>query len=181
MGLLERINSGDRVAWNELVKRFQRRVFITALAVIKNMDDADEITQEVFVRLFSNIKKINDEKAIGPWLVKTAYNLASDNMRYQKIRGWFSIGRKNDYEIGSRDVTADEAVYNHQFVNITNAWLNSHLSKKERVTLQLKIGEEMTFEEIAEALKMSPSAVKTHYYRAVKKMDGLSHKIKREV
>lgn len=169
------------IDWNRLVERHQKRAFITALAVTRNIDDAEEITQEAFVRLFSNIEKIKDENAIGQWLMRTSYNLASDQQRYKRIRGWFSFKRDDELGLNSGNQPVDGQISSHQFVQIARGWMRANLSRQEGVVLQLKAGEEMTFEEISSSLKMNLSTVKTHYYRAVKKMDRLKEDLKREV
>ena len=67
MDLIDEAIGGSSVAWNKIVTRYQRRVFAVALSVMRDMDDADEVTQEAFVRLYTNLKNIRNQKGIGSW------------------------------------------------------------------------------------------------------------------
>ena len=174
--LVSGARGGDSGSWNELVRMFQRRVFAAAVALIGNAEEADEIAQEVFVRLYSNIGNIKDGAAVGSWLVRTSVNLARDRMRFRRLRGWLFAKRVNADEIelmGSDGMDPERA---RALSEVTNLWKRAKLSEKERAVVQLKLGEEMTYSEISRALKMSISTAKTHYTRGIEKLRSLSRK-----
>ena len=177
---LDQIQKGDSKAWNDMVTRFQKKVMRTALAVLQNVSEADEITQEVFVRLFMKIDTLKNPQAIQPWLIKTAYHLACDHLRYQKIRRWFSPLWRTDENKTVSNSNPESHLENFQLFEVFNDWSQAHLSKKERAVFQLKIGEDLTFEEIATSLGMSISSAKTHYYRSLKKIEGLRKSMNEE-
>ena len=171
MDLLSQVRNGDQRAWNELVAKYQRGVMATALAVVRDLDEADDITQDVFVRLFKKMHAIRDSRSLKSWLMKTAYNLACDRRRYRIIRGWFQ-GREDPEEVAGED--NPERVAQVELLETVRGWMEAELSKKESLVWQLKVGEEMTLEEIAKDLGMSLSSVKTHYYRAKDKLKKLN-------
>ena len=173
MDLLKRIRNGDKKAWNELVDLYQRRVFVTALTVIRNVADADEITQETFLKLYTGLSKIRNPGSLSAWLVRTSYNLACDRLRFQKIRQIFSAVGGGGEALSSSEKTLEEQVETTQLMSIINQWEEAKLTKVERSIFQLKVGEEMTFAEIAESLDISISSAKTHYYRAKEKLKGI--------
>ena len=175
MDLIDNAIKGSNVAWNEIIRRYQRRVFAVALSVMRNSDDADEITQEVFVKLYTHMESLKNRDGVGSWLTKTAYNMSCDKLRYRKIRGWLSSSAKSDYDVAD-DHSVSERIQKAELAETIGKWIDAKLSSKERAVVQLRIGEEMSFLEIAEALGLSQSSVKTYYYRAVDKMKMLSGK-----
>ncbi len=172
MDLVDQAKQGNQQAWNELVAKYQRRVMFAALAVVQDLDEADDITQEVFVKLYTNLAKLRNPKALKSWLVKTAYNKACDRRRFLKIRGWFNKREDPDTLVQANNLSQIE---NAQLREVINSWSENKLSAQESIVLQLKVGDEMTFEEIAEVLNSNASTAKTHYYRALEKLKGGSN------
>jgi len=148
-------------------------VFAAAVAVIRDPDEADEIAQEVFVKLHSNIQRLNDPNAISAWLVKTSANLARDRLRFRRIRRWFFAGNRGVDDIQSDMPSPETTASRSQMFDVFSRWAKAKLSARERVVLQLKLGEEMTFQEIAQSLNVSTSTAKTHYNRAMAKLEAL--------
>lgn len=167
--LVEAARSGDPIAWNGIVMRLQRRVFAAALAATGNVEEADEVTQEAFVRLFERMGSIRDPEAIGGWLVRTAVNVARDRRRFWKLRAWFGVSLDADQEPSS-EPSPETTAARREAMEIFDAWSRARLSEKERLVIQLRGGEEMTIEEIARELGVSASAVKTHLARAREKL-----------
>lgn len=168
--LVERARSGDHIAWNGIVMRLQRRVFAAALTVTGNVEEADEVTQEAFVRLFDRISSIEHPEAVGGWLMRTAINIAHDRKRFERVRGWFGIGTKDADCEPSQNASPETQVAHAEMEWVIGRWSEARLSERERVVVQFRAGEGMTVEEIARELGISPSAVKTHLARAREKL-----------
>lgn len=178
--ILDAAKRGDRRAWNELVMRFQRRVFAAALAATGDMDEADEVTQEAFVRLFGKISSIRNPEAVGGWLVRTAVNAAHDRRRFRRLRAWFGRGAQDACSEPSSAPSPEAQAARAEAGRIIAGWSEAKLSERERLVLQLRAGEEMTIEEIARELRISASAVKTHLARAREKLRPVLERIKGE-
>ena len=179
--LIEKAGGGDQIAWNELVSGFQRRVFAAAIAVMGNPEDADEIAQEVFVKFHANIKKLNSPSAASAWLVRTSANLAYDRRRFRSIRKWFSPSRGGiDFISSDESSNPEREVGRKQMMEAFDRWAKAKLSNKERLVVQLKVGEEMTFKEISDAMGISSSTAKTHYERAMRKFERMERNAKGE-
>ncbi|HEV8225021.1 MAG TPA: sigma-70 family RNA polymerase sigma factor, partial [Rubrobacteraceae bacterium] len=80
--LVQRCRAGDEAAWRELVARHTRRVFGIAYRFVGRVDEAEDLTQEVFVRIYQSLDRYRDtEGALSTWVGTVARNLAIDNYR----------------------------------------------------------------------------------------------------
>lgn len=174
--LVKLAQKGDRLAFNELIMRCQRRVFAAALAVAGDMDEADDIAQEAFVRLFDKISTIEDPDAVCGWLMRASVNIARDRQRFKRIRAWFGKSRVSDKDQADSTYSPDILAARNEMQRLILAWAEARLSEKERLVLQLRAGEEMKIEEISKELGMKSSTVKTHLARAREKLKPLRKK-----
>lgn len=164
--LISEALKGNHRAWNLLITKFQKRIFAVALVVTKNMQDADDATQDTFVKLFKNLKYIREPDKLEGWLTKTVLNKAKDICRRRKIRKWLPLAHVKEAE----PQNAERSFYRKELEKIFNEWRAKNLSKKEELVFQLRIGEELELAEIADGLGMNINTVKTHLYRAMKKL-----------
>jgi len=167
--MVEAARRGEPAAWNGIVMRLQRRVFSAALAATGDIDEADDVTQEAFVRLFERMEKIREPEAIGGWLVRTAINIARDRRRFRRLRSWLGASRDAESE-PSPSPSPEASAARREAAEKFDAWSRARLSERERLVIQLRGGEEMTIAEIARELGISESAVKTHLARAREKL-----------
>jgi len=84
--LLARCHAGDELAWEAFVRRFQGRIYSIAYSYSGNPDDARDLAQDIFVRLFSSRRQWAVAEAFVPWLVATSRNLAVDFLRRRRAR-----------------------------------------------------------------------------------------------
>lgn len=164
---------GDK-EFNEIVIKFQRFVFRLAFSVVRNMEDADDITQEVFVKLHTHRDRIEKPEAIKAWLARAAVSTSRDRLRWMKVRKWLTRTSTPADEISSNFNSPDMLVAAKERKNIVDQWTLANLSPKERVVFQMHYGEEMTTAEISESLTMNQNTVKTHLHRAQKKIKTLT-------
>jgi len=160
---------GDK-EFNEIVIQFQRFVFRLAFSVVRSMEDADDITQEVFVKLHTHRDRIEKPEAIKSWLARTAVSTARDRLRWMKVRKWLTSTSVDADEISGNFNSPDELTAAKERQDIVDKWTSANLSPKERVVFQMHYGEEMTTAEISDSLKMNQNTVKTHLHRAQKKI-----------
>ncbi len=175
--IVRRAAGGDEMAWRELVGRFQRRIFAAALVVSGSVEEADEVTQEAFVKLMGHIETISDPEAVGAWLVRTAVNEARDRRRFRRIRAWFGAAVSPADDQASVEASPEVLAGRNEMMRLFDVWQQARLSDRERLVVQLRAGEEMTFAEIAHALSMSVSSAKTHWTRARTKLAGLRRRV----
>ena len=84
--LLERCRAGDALAWEALVRRFQGRVFGVGLVYLGDPEEARDLAQEVFVRVYRRLDLCTDDKTFLPWILQIARNAAIDRLRRMRAR-----------------------------------------------------------------------------------------------
>ena len=84
--LLERCIRGDELAWEALVRRFQARIYGIAYHYAGNSEDARDIAQDTFVRIYQNLAICPDEARFLPWVIRIARNICIDHLRRKKAR-----------------------------------------------------------------------------------------------
>jgi RNA polymerase sigma factor (sigma-70 family) len=89
--LIEALQQGDEQAFKRLIDECQDMVYNTALGIIQNEDDADEITQEVFIKVFQSISSFKGDAKISTWLYQITVNKSMDYLRKGKIKKRFGI------------------------------------------------------------------------------------------
>jgi len=86
--LLTRCRAGDEVAWEELVRRYQGRVFAVTLRYLRDREEARDTAQDVFVALYRNLDGVRDDQAFLAWLLRLTRNRCLDRLRRLEARRW---------------------------------------------------------------------------------------------
>ena len=84
--LLERCRRGDELAWEALVRQYQSRIYGIAYALVGNAEDARDVSQDVFIRLYKKLNKCRDPEMFVPWMIRITRNAAIDFLRRRKAR-----------------------------------------------------------------------------------------------
>jgi RNA polymerase sigma-70 factor (ECF subfamily) len=84
--LLDRCRQGDELAWEALVRRFQSRVYAVALQYVRNPDDARDVAQDIFVKLYQRLGTFRGHETFLPWLLRLSRNACIDHLRRRKAR-----------------------------------------------------------------------------------------------
>lgn len=164
--ILTRCKAGDALAWEALVRQYQARIYGIAYHYVRNAEDARDLAQEVFVRIYQNLEACADAKMFIPWIIRIARNACIDHLRRRKARPQ------------GRDVALDE-VRNlpHQGSTPEQQWTaNSRkrliyralneLTDLNREIILLKEIQGMQLDEIASLLKVPLGTVKSRSNRA---------------
>ena len=89
--LVEKFQQGDEISFNELVKRYQEKIYWIARRIVADHDAADDIAQEVFIKAYSALKDFRGESAVYTWLYRVTVNLSLNFVRRKKARIFFRI------------------------------------------------------------------------------------------
>jgi RNA polymerase sigma-70 factor, ECF subfamily len=156
-----------------IVRRHQRRVHRFLLMLLRDPDDADNLTQECFLRAYQNISSFRGESSLETWLLRIAANLARDHARNRKTSFWKRLlGLDDSDEDGAAQRTPSGEASPEQVLlareDVRAVWeVANQLSQQQRAVFLLRFVEEMELSEIASALELQVGSVKTHLFRAV--------------
>jgi RNA polymerase sigma-70 factor, ECF subfamily len=166
---------GNTAAYNGLVLRYQRQVYNLAYRMLGNAEDAGDLVQDTFLRAYSALAKFRQDASFLTWLYKIASNLCIDQLRSRKAKGALSLeveleeGREpaaDDRNSAPEDSAIREATQEILHREILN------LPEKYRVVVVMRHLQEMSVEEIADALELPTGTVKTHLFRAREMLRG---------
>jgi RNA polymerase sigma-70 factor (ECF subfamily) len=174
--LIERIKSGDMLAYNEIVTRYYDRIFARVSQLLKNKQDAEEVTQDAFIRAHRGLENFRGDASFSTWLYQIATNLAHN-------RYWYWFRRKRDQSISldhplsdDGDLTLEsvmpcegespaEAAVTQEFVDRVSACMEG-LNEKHKTVLILRNVKNLSYDEIAQQLDISVGTVKSRIARA---------------
>lgn len=166
--LVERFVGGERRAFNELVRRYQKPVFYMALRYVKNDADAADVTQKAFVRAYKAIGSFRGDSSFKTWITRIAINQAINYLRDNKRERATDIDDLRDDAL-TRNPTGAHRVIRSEESSALRAAIEQ-LPNKQRMILQLRIYEELPFREIAELVGSSENSAKVNFHHAVKKL-----------
>jgi RNA polymerase sigma-70 factor (ECF subfamily) len=167
--LIQRARQGDRSAFAELVDKYRNRIFGYLLRMVGNREDALDLAQETFLRVFSSLDSFNPDRPFKPWLYRIATNLAIDYLR--RRRDVVSLDAPLHNQEGWHLQLADEApgpVERQEQAELAEylARLVSQLPENYRSAILLRHGHDLTYQQMAEILGVPVSTVKTRLFRA---------------
>ncbi len=170
--LLEKARQGDRAAFKAVVCLYQQKVFLLAYSMLRHREDAMDIVQETFLRLYLKLGSYEREKNFQAWLFRIAKNLCIDY--YRK-----NYGRRNELENSRRieeiNVVADDGPDNPVSQDLRQVFSRSleKLGNRQRLVFVMKHYNGLQYQEIAEVLKISPGTVKSLHFKAVQNLRRL--------
>jgi RNA polymerase sigma-70 factor (ECF subfamily) len=171
--LVKRAQGGDRAALDRLVRRHQRALFALCLRYVRDADEAADLVQRSFVRAMGKLADLRDAGVFRSWILRIGAHLAlnhiRDHARFVADDGELETGPSDDRAPSpsaalDRLEAAEEASALRAAVN--------ELPTKQRMTLELRIYEDLPFRDIGEALGISEGAAKVNFHYAVRKLRG---------
>jgi RNA polymerase sigma-70 factor (ECF subfamily) len=164
--LLAQCRAGDEVAWEELVRRYQGRVFAVTLRYLRDREEARDVAQDVFVALYRRLDDIRDDRAFLAWLLRLTRNASLDRLRRLQARRWDravpveEAGSLPDPAPGPEDAGREAA--GRELIRRALA----RLSAASREMIVLKEIRELQLTEIAARLRLPLGTVKSRSHRA---------------
>jgi RNA polymerase sigma-70 factor (ECF subfamily) len=174
--LIERCQSGDYTAFDELITVYRGKIYAMIFNMIRNDADAWDLSQDVFIKAWKALSKFEGRSAFYTWLYRIAHNVTYDWMRKKKIEG---AGEFNDEMLNEAEPGAltspkvldspDQNLQRDELRNKITIAINS-LSKDHREVILLKEVEGLSYQEIAESIGSSIGTVMSRLYYARKKL-----------
>jgi len=169
--ILRRCLTGDEQAYRQIVARYQRQVYSLALRVVRQAEDAEDLTQETFVRMFRALDRYDSSRPFGAWLFTIASRLCIDHLRRQRLRPISLVqlepGSEEEYTIEVVDPAPrpDEVAARAEEERRTRALIDA-LPPHYRIVVLLRHQHDLSYDEIAEALHLPLGTVKARIHRA---------------
>lgn len=170
--LMARLAQGDKEALTPLVERHYRRLYRIALGYLRQREDALDVVQEAFVKVFQAASRWDGSADAGPWLSRVTVNLAIDRWRRNKRRGQtFSPLAEGDHleVLAAHGQAPDRGVAAREASDRMARALET-LPERQRAVVVLRHYQELSLEEIATTLGMSLGTVKSSLHRALHRM-----------
>jgi RNA polymerase sigma-70 factor (ECF subfamily) len=171
--LVKQARDGDRFAFEQLIDRFQGDIYRMIYYRIRARMDAEDLTQDVFIRAYRNISRVREPDRFRSWLFTIAVNRVNDYLRKKRIRSIFKSSDEGP-EIQPAATQPGEQPEALEQVLKEDFWrqvglILEKLSRMEREVFMLRFMDSLNINEIAKILKKSESTIKTHLYRALAK------------
>lgn len=175
LAIVERVLGGDVNAFEALVLSYEKNVYNLALRMVKNAEDASDITQESFVKAYSSLASFRGESRFSVWLYRIVSNTCLDFLRGRSRRPTVSLYIENDEgeeaELDIPDVSqSPEELLERRLTRESVRRGLDALSAEYRQILLLREIQGLSYEEIAETLSMELGTVKSRIFRARKKL-----------
>jgi len=169
-GVVARVRGGDLGAFEELVRRHQRRIYRTLIGITGNAEDAEDGTQNAFLKAFERIGKFRGAAKFSTWLMRIAINDGIQRLRTRKrVTGLDDIGSKGAEEFRPRQVQAwddnPEQLYSKAQMRELVERALMKLPAGYRVVVMLRDIEQLSTEEAAKALGLGIAALKSRLLR----------------
>jgi RNA polymerase sigma-70 factor (ECF subfamily) len=168
--LIEAFHNGDDKAFEEIVRRYHRQVANIVYLTLGNREEVDDLSQEVFVRVFRSLNRFEYDSSLYSWIYRIAVNLCIDEIRKKRIRKLipldFLTETKLEREKKSKAVvTASDELLQKEKEEVIRDALGK-LSPLHRTVILLREYQDLSYGEIAKTLRISQQAVKSRIFRA---------------
>ena len=174
--LVAQFQAGRPDAFDDLMKRYKGQIYAYLLRSVKNYEDAEELTIEVFFKAYRALDNWKPEARFSTWLYKIAHNLAIDFYRAKSRRQTyslddeeFSIDEPKALDLWSNPEWNAEETDRHRIIRDAI----DRLSPKQKAVFMLNRYQGLQIKEITEVLGMAEGTVKIHLHRAVRKLQTL--------
>src|SRR5437588_12941511 len=180
--LVRRAQSGEEAAFQELVEKYQSKVFSIIHGIVRQRNDVEDIAQQVFAKVFFSIKNFDFRSSLITWIYKITVNECFDYLRKKKVRKLVYESDMSEDEVRrventepviERGVRADTSLARRDYI----VKLLDRVSDEEKNLLMLKEVEGYSVEELAGMLKMNENTIKVKLFRARQKLVKASQRL----
>ena len=168
--LVQRFKKGEKEIFEKLVRRYQHKVYNTTYRMLGNREDAGDLAQETFIRVYQNLDRFKEKANFATWLFRITTNLCRDQLRKRK-REPVTSSLTNSSN-GEQEILIPDNQYSPEKVSIEQERkreIQNQLGKlpfEQREILILRDIQGFSYHQIAEILKISPGTVKSRLSRA---------------
>jgi RNA polymerase sigma-70 factor (ECF subfamily) len=169
--LVEQLKKGDEAAFRKVVETWQNMVYNTALGIVQNPEDAEDIAQEVFVQAFQSIGTFKGESKLSTWLYRITVTKSLDHERRKKRKKRFAFVRSIFGD--QNEVLVNPPDFHHPGVSLDKKEdaavlfrAIAELPENQRIAFTLNKVEGLSYQEVSEVMKTTVSSVESLMHRA---------------
>ena len=172
--LIERLGRGDMPAFRELVEAYKKKMYYLALDMVGDPADAEDISQEVFLKAFRGFKTFKRDAKLSSWLYRIAYNTSVDHLRRRSLTpeavedSVLDVSRAGFSESPASPDPARTAESRLLGARVEKAL--QKVSSRERTVFLLRHYNDLMLDEIAETMQISVGSVKSYLFRCLRKL-----------
>ncbi len=157
-------------AFRMILKAYKEKIYYHVRKIVVDHDDADDVTQETFIKIWRNLDKFRGDSRLYTWLYRIATNEALTFLQKKRKDNSVSID-DNEVLVGSLESPRSDAYLDGDEIQLKLQKALLQLTDKQRVVFNLKYFENLKYEEIAEITETSVGGLKATYHFAVKKIE----------
>lgn len=177
--LLSRCKTGDIDAFEQLIENHQKKVFNLALRMIGNHEDASDLAQEVFIKVYKSIRDFKEKASFSTWLYRITTNVCLDEIRKRKNRDLVSLDEDIKFDdneirrqVGSDEPGPEVLVERAEIRNVIRNAIN-RMPVEYKTVIVLRDIQGLSYEEIAAILSCPKGTVKSRINRARQTLRGI--------
>jgi RNA polymerase sigma-70 factor (ECF subfamily) len=182
--LVRRVQARDEIAFKEIVERYQAKVFSIIYGILRNHNDAEDIAQQVFAKIYFSIQNFDFRSSLLTWIYKITVNECYDYLRKKRVRKLVyesdfseedALRMENSETATEQAPSVDTRLAQHDLV----IKLLEKVSEEDRTLLLLKEVEGHSVEELSRMTGMNENTIKVKLFRARQKLLKAAHRLNR--
>ncbi len=158
-------------AFNLLLKKYQQKIYWHIRRIVINHDDADDLVQDVFIKVWKNLGNFRSDSQLYTWLYRIASNESITFLNRQKLKNNVSIDAEQD-GLSLADTLADTPYFDGDKAQMKLQKALLTLPEKQRLVFNMKYFDDLKYDEISEILGTSVGGLKASFHLAVKKIEA---------
>ena len=160
--LVKEVLRGDHTSFRSLIERHQGKIYYLGLKFFRNTEDAEDFSQDVFIRAFDKLKTFKGDVPFSGWLYKLAFNLAVNTYRVKR----FNLSPLEAHgEIEDSSINPESSAIEHETQNIIQKLVSS-LPESYHIVIKMHYFDGLSYPEIAEITEIPVNTIKSHIRRA---------------
>lgn len=172
--LVTKVLSGERDAFDMLIRKYQGIIYNYIFKITLNKEDTEDILQEVFIKAYKNLYRLENKERFYSWLFKIAVNTMNTSFKSKKQGTFVEESEMLDIKCNVKDTPEERLQIKEENLELLKKL--SVLNEEERNAIVLKYVQGFSYKEVGEILGIKEETIKTKLHRAKKKLHDLSRK-----
>jgi RNA polymerase sigma-70 factor (ECF subfamily) len=168
--LVELFRDAERkhYAFNLLVRKFQERVYYFVRRIVVDHDDADDVVQNIFIKVWNNLDSFREDSKLFTWLYRIAVNESLSFLKSKQLRSYLSLSSPEAMMVKN---LSDDPFFDGSEIQRRLTMAIIRLPKKQQIVFNMRYYDDLSYDEMSEILGTSVGALKASYHFAVKKIE----------